>query len=112
INILEEEKQIGIFLKIIEHDLSVRDTEHLAKGEKAPQITLVEEPKENPSKSSKPSSTEYATLSFEQKKAVSDLNKILNSKVGLKLDNNGKGKIVIEFDSEDQLQSIFDILDI
>jgi ParB family transcriptional regulator, chromosome partitioning protein len=113
INILEEEKQLGIFHKIIELDLSVRDTELLAKGEKAPQANNVETQNPTPEKSQKPSSSsESAALSYEQKKAVSDLNKMLNSKVGLKLDNNGKGKIVIEFDTEDQLQSIFDILDI
>jgi ParB family transcriptional regulator, chromosome partitioning protein len=112
INILEEDKQLGIFHKIMELDLSVRDTELLAKGEKAPQANTVETQNPTPEKSQKSSSSESTPLSYEQKKAVSDLNKMLNSKVGLKLDNNGKGKIVIEFDTEDQLQSIFDILDI
>jgi ParB family transcriptional regulator, chromosome partitioning protein len=111
INIEEEEKQVAIYHSIVENGLSVRETEALAKGEKNPQpepeVSLPEQPEPRNSEGS-----DFLPLSFEQKRAVTDLKKLLNAKVGLKLNTKGKGKIVIEFNSEEQLQSIFDILDI
>lgn len=111
ITLEEEEMQIDIFEKIIDLGLSVRETEELARGGKNPGVEEIKPVVASPKHTSN-SQSENAPLSFEQQRAITDLNKLLNAKTALKLNTKGKGKIVIEFDSEDQLQSIFDILDV
>jgi ParB family transcriptional regulator, chromosome partitioning protein len=106
INIEDTEKQIAVYNSIVDGGLSVRETEDLARGEKTEkkETTSTADPAKK--------SADSVPLSFEQQKTISDLKSLLNSKVDLKVNNKGKGKIVIEFESQDQLQNILNILDI
>ncbi len=105
INISDENKQSEIYNKIIEDNLSVRESEEIARGEKTSIAQGKTKKGNNPV-------NEDSTLSFEQQKAMNDLGTMLNSKTDLKINTKGKGKIVIEFESVGDLQRIFDILDI
>ncbi|MDQ3191587.1 MAG: ParB/RepB/Spo0J family partition protein [Bacteroidota bacterium] len=105
INISDEKKQLEIFNQIIEDNLSVRESEEIARGEKKSSVEAKEKKANN-------QSNESTTLSFEQQKAMKDLGSMLNSKTDLKINTKGKGRIVIEFESSGDLQRIFDILDI
>jgi ParB family transcriptional regulator, chromosome partitioning protein len=98
ITIDDEEKQLAIFAKIIEEKLSVRDAEELAKLEKT---NVQKESVEKKAKVEK--KTNFENLQ-------NDFNKILNTKVDFKLNNKGKGKIIINIDSLEQLEKIKNIL--
>ena len=106
ININDAEKQMEIYKQMIEENLSVREAEELVRDEKKNSNL------ESLRKSTENKAIENTALSFEQQKAIDDLSNMLNSKVDLKLNTKGKGKIVIEFESSGDLQRIFDILDI
>lgn len=104
INIDNADKQLDIYNQIVLNDLSVRDVEDLARGVK----TEVE------GKSAKPSSdkkTAKASLSVEQQTIVEDLRAVFNTKVQISKEDNGKGKIVIPFKSDNDLKRILDLLD-
>jgi len=91
INIDDRKEQIKIYEKIISNSLSVRDTENLVRGYQNKDTS----PKEKPE------------TKQEVPKTVSDsinsLNKYLSTKVDVKISKNGKGKLVIPFDSEEDL---------
>jgi ParB family chromosome partitioning protein len=88
INIENKKDQLEIYEKIISNSLSVRDTEILVRnyqGGKSNTITktkTVETPK-------------YIS------ETINDLNKYLSTKVDVKVAENGKGKLVIPFSSEE-----------
>lgn len=88
---------IKAFKKIIAEGLSVRQTEALAK-EKSSKTT------------SKKSQT--GVLSFEHQKIKSDLIDHFGTKVDLKRDNQGKGKIEIPFRNDDDLRRIIEKLEL
>lgn len=103
INIDDADKQLEAYNQIIDNNLSVRDTEDLARGVKA-----------ETSNNTKSKSTKKSTknpLSFEKLKVVDDLRAVFNSKVNINQENNGKGKIVIPFKSDTDLKRILDLLD-
>lgn len=102
VNIEEDKKQLHIYQLIIANDLSVRQVEELARAEKPQPVSTIK-PKDK--KDSTP-------LSFEHQKITKDLTAHFSSKVDFKMDNKGKGKIVIEFNSSDDLKRIIDVLDI
>ena len=91
-----EEKMIKAFRKILTEDWSVRQVEQVAKEEKSAQ---------------KPKSKQIP-LSFEYQKIKSDLTDLFGTKVDLKRDQKGKGKIEISFQSQDDLQRIIDKLEL
>lgn len=104
INIENPDRQLDIYQQIVLNNLSVRDVEDLARGAKT----------ELPSTSNKNSTTTKSTkgnLSFEQLKVVDDLRAVFNTKVNISRENNGKGKIVIPFKSDNDLKRILDLLD-
>ena len=51
------------------------------------------------------------SLSVEQATVVEDLRAVFNTKVQIKKDAKGKGKIVIPFKSDNDLKRILDLLD-
>ena len=87
-----EQEQLAILEQILSNKLSVRDTE-----------VKVREKKEKPKK---------GELSFILKKVKSELADRLDSKVNLTQNNKGKGKIVIEFSSDEDLNRIIEKLDL
>ncbi len=98
INIDHEDKQLAIFALIIEQDLSVREVEELSKGAKTNYI-----PK-----------TQRATtpLSIEDKLIFKQLKERFKEHVLLKRNGSGGGKIIITFDSDDNLKDIAEKLGI
>ncbi|NEN25483.1 ParB/RepB/Spo0J family partition protein [Cryomorpha ignava] len=90
-----EEKMIKAYQKILSEDWSVRQVEQVAKEDKG---------------SPKPKSKQIP-LSFEYQKIKSDLTDLFGTKVDLKRDQKGKGKIEISFQSQDDLQRIIDKLE-
>ena len=90
-----ENQQIEIFKKIITDGLSVREVEAFIKGMK----------EGGTNGSSSPAAIKYdfdnQALDFATK-----LSKKLNAKVQLSANNKGKGKLVINFESEDELNEI------
>lgn len=92
INIDNEDRQLAIFALALEQDLSVRQIEDLARGEKiklTPKVTRVEKP-----------------LTIEDKAVAKKLNAIFNNRYDFKRNANGKGKITISFSNDAELGNI------
>jgi ParB family transcriptional regulator, chromosome partitioning protein len=99
INIEDPEMQLQLYHKIMEDKLSVRDIETLVKKEKEESSTGTKAKPKNPVKNP----------FFQQwEKKLTELTK---SKVKIREKNDGKGEIIIPFNSENDLQEILDALD-
>lgn len=98
INITEEKKQLQIAKRIIQEGLSVRQVEELVKDEKVKDV-------EKKSTSKAPSN-----LSFTNQKIMEDLSNILQTKVQIQKNKEGKGKLIIPFTTEDDLERIAELL--
>lgn len=103
INIDDADKQLDIYNQIVAENLSVRDVEDLSRGVKSEKAADKAGAEGKESKSG---------LTFEQKKFVDDLRAVFNTKVNISRENNGKGKIVIPFKSDNDLKRIIDLLDV
>lgn len=91
----DEVQLLKAFGKLLEEGMSVRQIEDFGKEAKK-----------------KPSSKRTSPpLSFEQQKIKSDLMDRFGTKVDIKINEKGNGKIEISFSSNDQLRRIFDSLD-
>lgn len=86
--------QLEIYEKVISDNLSVRETEKLIKSLK------------NPVKSP----TAKSVLPNEYKKAVKEFSEKLGSKVEIKRSSAGKGKIIIDFRSDDEFERLRNLL--
>jgi len=92
INIDNEDRQLAIFAMAIEQDLSVRQIEDLARGEKikvTPKISRLEKP-----------------LTIEDKTIAKKLEKIFNNSYTFKRNSKGGGSITLKFSNDKDLQSI------
>lgn len=103
VNVGSEALQSELYKQILSDGLSVRQVEALVRGEKT--NTPAAEP------TSKKDNTGRASLSFQQQKSRDDLADRLGTKIDIVKGNNGKGKIVINFSSENDLERLIDILD-
>jgi ParB family chromosome partitioning protein len=104
IAIEDENKQLEIFKAIIDNDLSVRQTEELAReGKKGASIE-----KKITEKKAK---EEAPVLSLEHRKVIDDLKHTFKTDVQLNVNEYGKGKLIFSFSSKEDLQRILDILD-
>ena len=92
----DKEQQLMLAQKIFDEKLSVRETEKLIKMLKAPK-------KEEKDPASDHKSFIYTDL--EEK-----LKNVIGTKVSINPKKNGKGKIEIEYYSEEELERIFDLL--
>lgn len=99
INIENEKTQLDIYREIIENDLSVRQVEEMAKGNKLEKINSTIK-------------KIAAPLSFQEQKIGNDLAQTTKTKVDFKRDNKGKGKIIFHFESETDLSRILDFFDL
>lgn len=97
INIEDTEKQLEIYRKIVEEDLSVRMVEALVRE------------LDSPSKPEKVKTTKE--LSDEYNELKKHLSEFFKTNIGFSRDRKGKGKIVIPFKSDDELEQIIAILD-
>lgn len=92
INIDNEDRQLAIFALALEQDLSVRQIEDLARGEKikvTPKVSRVEKP-----------------LSIEDKVITKNLEKIFNKSYQFKRNSKGGGTLTLNFSNDTELQHI------
>lgn len=100
VNVQDSEIQLMIFDEIIKHEFSVRRVEEIVRNYNEDNSSF--QPKEKIQKPKFP--TEYEDL-------YHHLSKYFQSKVDFKMDQNGRGKIVIPFGSTKDLERILGILD-
>lgn len=99
VNIEDPKTQINIYYKIIDGDLSVRQAEELVRQ-------LQSEKTKDPHKVER---KQKLNQDFVQ---LSDhLNRIFSTKVNFRINDSGKGKIVIAFDNPDEMERILGIFD-
>lgn len=99
VNIEDPETQLMIYHEAIKYDFSVRKIEEVVR-----ELSIEEEEKTEPISKAKLLPEEYTNL----KKHLSNY---FGTPVAFKRDNNGKGKIVINFNSDDELERIVSIID-
>jgi len=104
INIDNEDKLLDIYNQVVLNNLSVRETEELARGAKV-------DVKLGTTSAPTKKAAEKGVLSFEQQQVLNDLRAVFNAKVQISKEPNGKGKLVIPFKSDNDLQRILDLLD-
>jgi ParB family transcriptional regulator, chromosome partitioning protein len=99
VNIEDPRKQIKVYYKIIDNDLSVRSTEDLVR-------TLQAENLKDPSKIEKKKklNEDFTDLSLQ-------LEKLFSSKVKFRINEKGVGKIVIQFDNPEEMERILGVFD-
>lgn len=91
----DEEQQYIIASKIFDEKLSVRETEKLVKSLKTPK---------------KEKKTEKQERMFVYDDIIEKMKNIMGTKVNIHTKANGKGKIEIEYYSEDELERIYDMI--
>jgi ParB family chromosome partitioning protein len=92
INIDHEDRQLAIFALALEQELSVRQIEELARGEKikvSPKVTRVEKP-----------------LTIEDKTIAKELDKIFNKSYNFKRNSKGGGTLTLNFSNDTELKHI------
>jgi ParB family chromosome partitioning protein len=94
ISVSEPKKQLQYYRLILAKGLSVRQTEELVKG----------------GAEQKTKKKQATPLSFTQQKIKDDLTQLLQAPVKIQKSSTGKGKIVIEYMSDEQLERIAEIL--
>lgn len=98
LSIDNEDKQLAIFALTVENELSVRQVEELARGEKLnfkPKTTRVEKP-----------------LSIEDKQIAKKLEKVFSNSFDFKRNPKGNGSIVLNFSNDTELEHILSFFDI
>lgn len=99
VNIDDPKRQINVYYRIIENDLSVRQTEELVRH-------LQSEKLKDPEKIER-----RKKLNEDFRQLNEHLNRIFSTKVDFKINDQGKGKIVIPFDNPDEMERILGIFD-
>jgi len=94
INLPSEDAQIEALRKIIENQLSVRDTEILSK-----EIKTISKPAAR---------AQAASLDFDEKLLLSKTSEHLQKLIDVKKSAKGKGKLVISFDSSEDFKSLLE----
>jgi ParB family transcriptional regulator, chromosome partitioning protein len=92
INIDNDDRQLAIFALALEEELSVRQIEDLARGEKlkvTPKVTRIEKP-----------------LTTEDKVIAKALDKIFNKSYAFKRNSKGGGTLSLNFSNDNELQHI------
>ncbi len=98
VNIDDEKKQLALSRRIIKEGLSVRQVEDVVKGVKTKEKEAIFK------KGGKPE------LSFSQQKIKEDLSDFLRADVLLQTNDKGKGKLIVPFSSEKDLERIAELL--
>jgi ParB family chromosome partitioning protein len=99
VNIDDQKKQIGLYYKIIDGDLSVRQAEDFARSI---QSEKVRDPEKLERK--KKLNDDYSRL-------ADHLNSIFAAPVNFRINENGKGKIVIPFENAEEMERILGVFD-
>lgn len=90
-----KEQQYSIATKIFDEKLSVRETEKLVKSLKNPKKKVEKEKKEHV---------------FVYDDLIDKMKNVMGTKVNINAKANGKGKIEIEYYSEEELERIYDLI--
>ncbi len=96
VNLSDEEQQLSIYKDIVSQDLSVRQVEERVRSEKEG--------------SSSKRSSKKQPLPSEHQQLSRQLEQFLGSKVNISRSANGRGKLTINFSSDDDLSRIVEIL--
>ncbi len=99
INIDNIDQQIKVYYQVIEEELSVRKTEALVRQ-------LQVEKLKDPSKA-----TKKKQLNQDFEELSGHLSEVFHSDVVFRINNKGKGKIVIPFEDSDDMERILGLLD-
>ncbi|MFW5944847.1 MAG: ParB/RepB/Spo0J family partition protein, partial [Bacteroidota bacterium] len=99
INIEDPEEQLKVYYKIIDEGLSVRKSEDIIR-----EISKQEQKKKKSSSGTK------VELPEEYKQVKNHLTNHFNTNIELKRNNNGKGRIIIPFKSDKDLERIMSII--
>ena len=99
VNIEDPKKQIAVYYKVIDGELSVRQTEELVRH-------LQTEKNRDPGKIIK---KQQLNQDFTQ--LTDHLNKIFSVSVNFRINEQGKGKIVIPFDTAEEMERILGVFD-
>jgi len=99
INIDDPQKQINIFYSVINEDLSVRATEDLVRH-------IQNALSKDPAKAEK-----KVKLNNDFEALSGQLSKVFNTKVQFRINEKGRGKIVIPFESDDEMERIIGLFD-
>jgi ParB family chromosome partitioning protein len=98
ITIENEDLQLALFAKIIEENLSVREVESLARGEKV--------------KTQAPKIKAKSIVSLEDKKIIEKINKLLHMPVALKRKKDGSGSLNLSFKNDAEFEEILERLNV
>jgi ParB family chromosome partitioning protein len=99
VNIEDPKKQISVYYKIIEGELSVRQAEELVRHLQSENI-------KDPLKRERKQKLNQDFIQLTE-----HLNKIFSVNVNFRINELGKGKIVIPFDSPDEMERILGVFD-
>lgn len=99
INIEDIDQQIKVYYQVVEEELSVRKTEELVRQMQVEKL-------KDPEKASK---KKQLNQDFED--LSGHLSKVFNSEVVFRINNKGRGKIVIPFEDSDDMERILGLLD-
>lgn len=91
----DKEQQYILATKIFDEKLSVRETEKLVKSLKSPKKSVKKEKQEH---------------MFVYDDIVEKMKNVMGTKVNINAKANGKGKIEIEYYSEEELERIYDLI--
>ena len=99
VNIEDPKRQINVYYKIIDGELSVRQAEELVRqlqSEKVKDQGKIEKKKKL--------SSDFSQLS-------DHLNKIFSARINFRINEKGKGKIVIPFETQEEMERILGVFD-
>jgi ParB family chromosome partitioning protein len=99
VNIEDPRKQINVYYRIIDNDLSVRQAEDLVRQ-------LQSEKLKDPAKAEK-----KRKLNEEFIQLSEHLNRIFSARVNFRINEQGKGKIVIPFENPEEMERILGVFD-
>jgi len=99
VNIEDAKQQIEVYYKIIDGELSVRQAEDLVRHLQSEKI-------KDPEKAEK-----KKKLNDDYHQLSEHLNKLFSAKVNFRINEKGKGKIVIAFDTPDEMERILGVFD-
>ena len=100
LNIEDENQQLELYKKIITNSLSVRQTESIARKLKSPDNGQINK-SNSPHKTPPPFSIQKLSNEFER---------ITSCKTEINMQKNGKGKLIVSFKNEEQLQHLIECL--
>ena len=99
VNIEDPKDQIKVYYQVIDGELSVRQTEDLVRHLQADKVKDGDKVEKK-----KKINDEFSRLS-------EHLEKLFAAKVNFRINENGKGKIVIQFDDQDEMERILGVFD-